>query len=147
MTYHDFEYTLLNPFFKGSLFIRFFDMLYELITRFPASIDFSGWTGRYSNVFHYRGDRWHLIVFTAVAAQGTIAVVETSIYQRSAQAHLHSWAKWRDQVTWYEEVGQVKQVNKHFVAVTKSKKSFWLKSNYKWGILTYIPVDNGKLKP
>lgn len=82
------------------------------------------WTACYDNVFHHGGDRWHLILFTAVTAQGTITVIEPAINKGGAQAHLHGWAEWWNPVTWYEEVGQVKEVHEHFVTITKSLNGF-----------------------
>ena len=75
----------------------------------------------------HQSDRWHLILFTAVTADGTITIIEAAINQRSAQVHLYRRAEWRDIVTWYEEVGQVEEIDKHLVAITAGESYILMK--------------------
>ena len=93
-----------------------------LLLDFFAFVAEDSWCGCYASVFNKGGERWHLILFTAVAEVSTVAVVQPAFYQRSAQAHLHGRAEWRDLVTWYQEVGQVKQVHEHLVTITRRKE-------------------------
>ena len=63
-----------------------------------------------------------MIIFTAIAAQCAVIVMQSTIHQRSTQAHLHGRTEWRDTVTWYKVVGQVKQVDEHLIPITIEKK-------------------------
>ena len=67
----------------------------------------------------------HVILFIVDAAQGTVVFVKVAIHQqRWIQTLFNGRTQWRDSIKWYEEVGQVKQIHKHLVAVTRDIQEF-----------------------
>ena len=62
----------------------------------------------------------HVILFIVDAAQGTVVFVEVAIHQqRWIQTLFNGRTQFRDSIKWYEEVGKVKQIHKHLVAITR----------------------------
>lgn len=63
----------------------------------------------------------HLTLFIVDAAQGTVVFVKVAIHQqRRIQTLFNGRTQLRDSIKWYEEVGQVKQIHKHLVAITRN---------------------------
>ena len=63
----------------------------------------------------------HVTLFIYDAAQGTVVVVKVAIHQqRRIQTLFNGRTQLRDSIKWYEEVGQVKQIHKHLVAITRN---------------------------
>ena len=61
----------------------------------------------------------HVTLFIVDAAQGTVVFVEVAIHQqRRIQTLFNGRTQSRDSIKWYEEVGHVKQIHKHLVAIT-----------------------------
>ena len=62
----------------------------------------------------------HVTLFIVDAAQGTVVFVKVAIHQqRRIQTPFKGRTQFRDSIKWYEEVGQVKQIHKHLVAITR----------------------------
>lgn len=62
----------------------------------------------------------HVTLFMVDAAQGTVVFVKAAIHQqRRIQILFDGRTHSRDSIKWYEEVGQVKQIHKHLVAITR----------------------------
>ena len=63
----------------------------------------------------------HLTLFIVDAAQGTVVFVKVAIHQqRRIQTLFNGRTQLRDSIKWYEEVGQVKKIHKHLVAITRN---------------------------
>ena len=66
----------------------------------------------------------HVTLFFVEAAQVTVVFVKVAIHQqRRIQTLFNGRTQWRDSIKWYEEVGQVKQIHKHLVAITRDIQS------------------------
>ena len=63
----------------------------------------------------------HVTFFIVDAVQGTVVFVKDAIHQqRRIQTRFNGRTQFRDSIKWYEEVGQVKQIHKHLVAITRN---------------------------
>ena len=66
----------------------------------------------------------HVTLFIVDAAQGTVVFVKVAIHQqRRIQTLFNGRTQLRDLIKWYEEVGQVKQIHKHLVAIIRDVRS------------------------
>ena len=99
-------YTLLNlqVSLVGMLKMLYGNYTLKLVAGLFASVGIDNSCGCYASVFNQGGERWYLILLTAVAEVSTVTLVQPAVHQSSTQAHLHGRAEWWDSVAWYQEV-------------------------------------------